>query len=297
MTIAEQENVSLSNTSLSNVSFPYEDRIMPLQKIFAAGHISHAYLLLGETDIAIRMGGWFARALNCESPVITEGYPEPCERCNSCKKALHGSHSSIHHITAGNGKQYISIEQIRMVQQQAYLTHLEGNYQVFFIAAEQLREEAANSLLKVLEEPPAQTVFLLYAQKDLDILPTILSRCQIVRLQEGDTAALEQDLLQKAGQWLADFPQLSVDRLLSWGERWDKDKSGLKAFLLAALQCLHENILVAVRQNASYITYGDVQSLLDSAGMIEQTIESLEQNVNQRLLLDVLVLKLKKLLG
>lgn len=271
----------------------------PLMKILAAGQISHAYLFIGDKEAVIDMGLWFARALNCERQEAGEGVSSlgaPCEACDSCRKALHGNHSGIHHITAANGKQYISIEQIRTMQQQAYLANLEGNYQVFLLCAEQLREEGANSLLKVLEEPPAQTVFLLYAQKDLDILPTILSRCQVVRLQEGEAETLGETL-EKAGQWLGDISNLSADRLLSWGERWEKDKQGLRVFLLAVLQVLHGHITDAVREAGGQPEENLLVPLLESAALVEQTIEGLDKNVNQRLLIDVMVLKLKRLIG
>ena len=264
----------------------------PLAKILATGQISHAYLLLGDEGIALSQGLWFARGLNC---LQSEG-GTPCEVCDSCKKALHGNHSAIHQITAANGKQFISIEQIRVMQQQAYLSHLEGRYQVFLLAAEQLREEAANSLLKVLEEPPAQTVFLLYAQKDLDILPTILSRCQIVRLGEG-VAVSQEEMLAKAADWLNDLSQISADKILSWGDKWDKDKQGVRAFLIAALQCVHETILKNTREQEETAVPAFIELWLESAAILEETIESLDRNVNQRLLLDVLVLKLKRLLG
>lgn len=270
--------------------------INPLAKILATGQISHAYLLIGDDVIVLPLAFWFARGLNCEARQSGAGQVGPCDVCSSCRKALHGNHSAIHHITAANGKQYISIEQIRAMQQQAYLSHLEGDYQVFLLAARQLRKESANSLLKVLEEPPAQTVFLLYAQKDLDILPTVLSRCQVIRIQEKNVP-VRKELLTKASQWLGDFPQLSRDRLLSWGEKWDKDKQGVREFLLAALECCHSTILAITKETSPEQVAARIQPWLESAGILEDTVEALDKNVNQRLLLDVMVLKLKNLLG
>ena len=272
-----------------------EYRQDPLAKILATGQISHAYLLLGEKEFVIAKGLWFARALNCEQ--LESDTHGPCEQCASCRKALHGNHSGIHHVIAAGGRQTISIEQVRHLQQEAYLTHLEGQYAVFLIAAEEMREEAANSLLKVLEEPPSHTVFILYAEKALDLLPTILSRCQIIRLQEGEGGALAQDLLAKAWQWLEDLPQMSPERLLSWGDRWDKDKQGLRQFLLGMLECLHQTILDYVAKNPEQATREMLLPWLEGAALVEETVESLDRNMNQRLLIDVLVLKLKKLLG
>lgn len=268
----------------------------PLAKILATGQISHAYLFIGDDAVVLPLAFWFARGLNCEARLSGVSPDRPCDICPSCRKALHGNHSAIHHITAANGKQYISIEQIRAMQQQAYLSHLEGDYQVFLLSARQLRKESANSLLKVLEEPPAQTVFLLYAQKDLDILPTVLSRCQIVRIQEK-SLLIRKELLTKASQWLGDFPQLSRDRLLSWGEKWDKDRQGVREFLLAALQCCHSTILELTKKTPQEQVAALIRPWLESAAVLEETIESLDKNVNQRLLLDVMVLKLKNLLG
>ena len=268
----------------------------PLAKILATGQISHAYLLIGDEMAVLPQAFWLARGLNCETRLSGGAQDRPCESCPSCRKALHGNHSAIHHITAASGRQYISIEQIRNMQQQAYLSHIEGEYQIFLLAARQLRKESANSLLKVLEEPPAQTVFLLYAQKDLDILPTVLSRCQIIRLQEK-SAQFRKEILTRAGGWLDDFPALSGDRLLSWGDKWDKDRQGVREFLLTALQCSHSTILKIARENPPQQAAALMQPWLEATAVIEETIEGLDKNVNQRLLLDVLVLKLKKLLG
>ena len=127
-------------------------------------------------------------------------------------------------------------------------------------------------------------------------MPTILSRCQIVRLGEGVVVS-QEEMLVKAAEWLNDLPQISADRLLSWGDKWDKDKQGVRAFLMAALQCVHETILKTTGEQAETIVPALLAPWLESAAILEETIESLDRNVNQRLLLDVLVLKLKRLLG
>ena len=81
------------------------------------------------------------------------------------------------------------------------------------------------------------------------------------------------------------------------GDKWDKDRQGVREFLLTALQCSHSTILKIARENPPQQAAALMQPWLEATAVIEETIEGLDKNVNQRLLLDVLVLKLKKLLG
>lgn len=140
--------------------------------------ISHAYLFLGPAGVGKRLTAYsFAAALNCESPV--QGY-KPCGQCPSCRKIEHGNYPDLHLVEPQG--QSIKIEQIREIQARIAYKKLEGKFQIVIIQdAQNMTVDAANSLLKVLEEPPRGTVFILLADQTRSMLPTILSRCQLIR--------------------------------------------------------------------------------------------------------------------
>ncbi len=131
------------------------------------GAPAQAYLLVGEWPEE------FARGLLSELL---------CPDGRGADKLERGSHPDLRWVARSGAGRRIGIEQIRALKQEALYPPSEAPYKVFVIAeAEALTLEAANSLLRLLEDPPPYLVFLLLA-RSLDLLPTIISRCQVVRL-------------------------------------------------------------------------------------------------------------------
>ena len=178
-------------------TFGHDKAVTYLQCSLATGRMSHAYLLSGRAGVGkMTLALDLARALNCtdESP--------PCGRCDQCSRVDRSLHADVRVVgleTQDSGRQRaaISIDQVREVQREASLRPFEGRHRVLiFDGAEHMSEEAANCLLKTLEEPPDQVVLLLLTCDYDDLLPTIVSRCQLLELRPvpiGDLAnALEQ---------------------------------------------------------------------------------------------------------
>lgn len=140
--------------------------------------VAHAYLLVGprrvgKGTLALNL----AQALNCDQP------EPPCGQCHSCQRILDGKHADATSIGLGS-KTEIGIDDIRGLQRLASLPPYEGKCKVFIIDdAEHLSTEAANALLKVLEEPPQRVVWILLAAEEEHLLPTIISRCQRLALK------------------------------------------------------------------------------------------------------------------
>jgi DNA polymerase-3 subunit delta' len=143
-----------------------------------------------------------AAALNCG------GEEPPCGQCDSCRKVLEGKHADVQvvNINSDDGtgevktRTEISIDQIRQVQHSANLPPFEGEYKVFIIEkAELLSIEAANALLKTLEEPESRVVFILLTT-DNSLLPeTVVSRCQAVEFIPVPAGEIEDLLKQSWG--------------------------------------------------------------------------------------------------
>jgi DNA polymerase-3 subunit delta' len=102
-----------------------------------------------------------------------------CERCQGCRLSAAQSHPDFYQITADDGSQQIKIDQIRAFNEFTFLSRQFAPYKIGLIsAAETLNQYAANSLLKTLEEPPAETLILLVTHNAARLPATIRSRCQ-----------------------------------------------------------------------------------------------------------------------
>lgn len=143
---------------------------------------SHAYLFVGPPSVGKSLvARAFAAALNCES--------RGCGKCASCIKVEHGVHPDVHVIEPAGKSEYLTGQIVRrassadlVVAEEANRTPFEGRRKVFiFKDAEKLSEECSNALLKTLEEPPSDVVFILIADSLASLLPTVVSRCRIVR--------------------------------------------------------------------------------------------------------------------
>lgn len=168
-------------------------------------NMAHAYLLsgpphVGKTTLSIEL----AQALNCEAA------DPPCGICRSCRHIAERKHPDVIFVnlelsaemsrnsTAGDAspRTKIGIDCIKELQRLANLPAYEGKYRVFiFEEAGQLSNEASNRLLKILEEPPARVVWLLISAEEYRLLPTIVSRCQQLKLKTMNITELRDILI------------------------------------------------------------------------------------------------------
>ena len=149
-----------------------------------SGALVHAYLFIGPQHIGkMTLALDLARALNCEAA------DRPCLECVSCKKIGAGSHTDVQVIGLTQNEEEvetrrISIDQIKDLQHSANLPPFEGKHKVFIIdGAELMSIEAANCLLKTLEEPVDKVTFILLSINDRLLPATVVSRCQRLELQ------------------------------------------------------------------------------------------------------------------
>ncbi|WP_027364320.1 DNA polymerase III subunit delta' [Desulfotruncus alcoholivorax] len=138
--------------------------------------ISHAYLFSGPPGVGKKTAGLaFARALLCK-----KGDTDACGFCDDCLWFERGVHPDLKIIRPQGS--FIKIAQLRELQDSAALTSFRGGRQVYLIEqAEKMTNAAANCLLKILEDPPAEVVFILVADDGTLMLSTVMSRCQHYR--------------------------------------------------------------------------------------------------------------------
>ncbi|MCQ9207834.1 MAG: DNA polymerase III subunit delta', partial [Omnitrophica bacterium] len=160
--------------------------------------LAHAYLFsgpqgLGKTLLAQNL----AKFLNCENPVKKESsLIDCCDRCSSCRKIEGSNHPDVHWLETTGRSAKISIDQIRLMQKEISLKAYEGRFKVFIIQdAQRITEEAANCLLKTLEEPPDSSLVILTCTNISGLLPTIISRCQIIKFFPLDYDTIKEILI------------------------------------------------------------------------------------------------------
>lgn len=192
--------------------------IASLQHSIRSGRDAHAYLISGPDSVGKRLLALrMAQAWNCE-----QQSGEPCRACRTCQRIERGNYpdvriASMETQAAGlksseaNRQKDLKIGTIREWQRDIALKPYEGRRRVFILHdAERLNEEASNAMLKTLEEPPPFAALILVASTS-NLLPTIVSRCQHIRLRPLPRRQVAQALLDMAG---LDNPQATL--LAAW---------------------------------------------------------------------------------
>ncbi|HOJ21299.1 MAG TPA: DNA polymerase III subunit delta' [Armatimonadota bacterium] len=170
-----------------------------LQRSLLNGRVSNAYLFVGEEGIGKTLAAIaFGRALVCENPDARpeHGIYEACGHCRSCLLSAAGNHPDLR-VIAPEGER-IRIDQMRDLRHEVSLTAFGGARRAYIIQhAEAMTEESANCILKTLEEPPPGVTLILVTESLSQLLPTILSRCQIVRFRPAAPGAIEALLVER----------------------------------------------------------------------------------------------------
>ncbi len=182
--------------------------------------MSHAYLFKGPDGVGKRLAGrWLAAVVNCRD----RNEVEPCGNCSSCRKFISGNHPDFHVVSPEKG--VIKIDQIREVCKLVSYPPYESRMRVILLEdVHGMRVEAANALLKTLEEPPEQNLLVLTADTAVQILPTITSRCQVVSF----FSLTDDQTRQILGGFDLDIDEEDLD-LLSWAAEGSPGK-GLRIY-------------------------------------------------------------------
>jgi DNA polymerase-3 subunit delta' len=158
----------------------HDAQIQAFDRARQRGRIAHAYLLVGPSGVGKRLfAGELAKALLCETPSATLA---ACDHCTSCILVQANTHPDLFMVSRPEGLNELPIELMRELCQGFGLKSARGRGKVAVLDdADDLNTDAANCFLKTLEEPPPGSVFLLVGTSTERQLPTIVSRCQVVR--------------------------------------------------------------------------------------------------------------------
>jgi len=164
-----------------------------LQKHVIHGTTRHAYLFsgppgLGRRSLAVR----FAQALNCPNPTAPG---IPCGTCRDCKQIEAMKHADLSIVQSDSDGGILKVDQIRETRKSLTLKPYMSKYRVaLFLRFHEANDNAANALLKTLEEAPSYAVLILTADNPEQLLPTIVSRCEVLRLRPLSVAEVQRGL-------------------------------------------------------------------------------------------------------
>ena len=164
-----------------------------LKKHVTHGTTRHAYLVagapgLGRRTLALR----FAQALNCQTP-LDAGIP--CGQCRDCRQIAAMQHADLTVVQAEAEGGTLKVDQIREARRTLTIKPYQTTYRVsLFLRFQEANDNAANALLKTLEEAPSYAVLILTADNPEQLLPTIVSRCEVLRLRPLQVEEVQKEL-------------------------------------------------------------------------------------------------------
>lgn len=178
-----------------------------LQRLLAGGRISATLIFAGPDGIGKRQFALtMAKAANCQKAPAGGFAADSCDRCPVCRRIDEAAYGDV--TTIQPDGQFIKIAQTRALADEAHYHPREGRQRFFLIDdADRLREEAANSLLKTLEEPPPTSTMILITSRPNSLLQTIRSRAQRINFTPLSVAEMEKYLT-------ANFPRPLPDTQL-----------------------------------------------------------------------------------
>lgn len=165
--------------------FPSENTkaALAVKNFIATRRIPHAILIEGINDAAN-----YELAVYIATAAVCSGDTAPCGSCLNCHQATVKTHPDISYIAPPEGKKNLSVDQIRELRADAFVKAHSAEKRVFIIeSAHRMNPQAQNALLKVLEEPPANVIFILLVPSKTMLLDTIISRCVLLSLIENNS--------------------------------------------------------------------------------------------------------------
>ena len=172
----------------------HKDIIQYIKNAVSQDKVSHAYILNGERGSGKKLlANLFAQTLQCE-----EGKEEPCYYCHSCRQAVSGNHPDIIRVTHEKPGS-ISVDDIRkQINEDIQIKPYSGKYKIYIMAdADLMTVQAQNALLKTIEEPPSYAVIFLLTENADSLLPTICSRCVMLKLRNIKDQLVKKYLMEQ----------------------------------------------------------------------------------------------------
>jgi len=230
----------------------HEKQLAALERDIETGNLAHAYLLAGPNSVGKHtVAGKLAGILQCENNF--------CHKCKACLQVMSGNHIDTTELK--DNKESIKIDEVRKIIDRCNMTG-QSRYKLFLIqSVERMTTEAANSFLKILEEPPEGTVFILTTNNIRLLLPTVVSRVRVLKFGSVSAEFLEEKLREL-------YPDRE-EETLKQASIFSMGKTGKAIHLIENPEALAEYIAVyhAVRN------FLDHRSVVDRFSYISDIVE------------------------
>ncbi|MBI2634162.1 DNA polymerase III subunit [Candidatus Peregrinibacteria bacterium] len=288
----------------------HEKQLEMIEADLESGNLAHAYLLAGTNSVGkYTVAKKIAGILQCENDF--------CHKCSACLQVEKGVHLDTIELT---GKDSIKIEEVRKLIERLSMTR-QSKYKILLIQGlERMTTEAANSFLKILEEPPVRTIFIMTTDNVRMLMPTIISRVRVVKFSSVSSLYLRDKLksiypdcdeeiikevslfsMGKTGKavHLMENPDARADYLKVYRDiqnfleyRNIADRFGYVENLLEddAKVGMFFDVLTHVLRSKLLENTTDTERLIKTLSKIGETAMLLRKNVNARLALENLML-------
>ncbi|MEE3431498.1 MAG: DNA polymerase III subunit gamma/tau [Candidatus Enteromonas sp.] len=201
--------------------------VRTLKNAIATGKIAHAYLFSGPRGTGkTTMARLFAKALNCE-----EGLGAQCNHCSNCVAVTEGSHPDVIEIDAASNN---GVDQVRELIDKVRYAPIKGRYKIYIIDEVHMMSQGAfNALLKTLEEPPEEVIFILATTEPYKVLPTILSRCQRFDFGKIEEMDIEKNIINVLNQEGVTYEDKAVAEIAALADGGMRDALSILEQVLA----------------------------------------------------------------
>jgi len=264
---------------------------------FESNQLSHAYLFSGFKNLGKKkFAKEFIKLINCSSE------NPPCQKCFSCQsieKEIFPDFKILREISEkdsnSENQEEIKISQIRDVQKFLSYKPYYGRFKSVLVEnAEKMNQEAQSCFLKTLEEPRGDTIVILLSSKPNLILPTIHSRCQVIKFFGKPIFTKENiDRQNKIFQDIIKIIPLTFAEKFKYTKSFDFEKQNLSEVLEVLQKYFRDALLAKIGIGQDYLKNYSVQKLKKDIELIEEIqTKIMFSNVNQKLALEILLMKL-----
>lgn len=226
-----------------------------------SARLSHAYILSGPDGAQKR-----DEAQRLAQTYVCTGENRPCGVCPGCRKALAGIHPDLIHV--GEEGKDVNVAAIRALRSDAYVLPNEAERKVYLIdRADTMNPSAQNAMLKLLEDGPPYAAFLLLAESEGALLPTVRSRCELIRLDHLVGEGPDPELVAEADKLCALLLGEDELRLLEYCvglEKWDRDR--LEMLFDLTIQALRDGLVKGQAPKRRLTLIGRLKELKTALG-------------------------------
>lgn len=201
--------------------------VKTIKNAIKTNRLSHAYLFCGPRGTGkTSLAKLFAKTINC-----TSDGDRPCGECENCQQLAKNTHPDVIELDAASNN---SVENIRNITENVKYPPIFGKYKIYIIdEVHMLSTSAFNALLKTLEEPPANVIFILATTDPQKIIPTVLSRCQRYNFSKLSSDKMKERIIDILNKENINYEEKAIDSILELSDGGMRDALSITEQILS----------------------------------------------------------------